>query len=223
LEVAAENTTREIDCSALSAAELRALLKQAGDSETLLLTGGSHAHGAALCGDCSDASIRVAFPLGDFACLMGSVSSIEIEASVKNCCGHSFHAGSLIVRKTVGSYFGLSAQSGMLASLGTAGDFAGANLAGADVFVRSAAGNFAGQGMQNGTLVLGNGCGNALGSGMRGGVIYVRGDVVSVSQDVKLTRMKDPDLMRLSLLLARVGIKSDGKDFKAYRAKRAVA
>ncbi len=164
--------------------------------------------------------LLVDFSLGDFAAMLGNASHMEISGSVGSACGCSLAGGTVIVRGNAGPQLGIHACGGLIAVFGKAGDFCGQGLNGADVFVRSVAGRSAGFGMANGTLVLGNGAGENLGDRMSGGVIYVRGEVASVSTDVKSARLKDADTMRISLLLARVGIKSDGKESKAYRSRR---
>ncbi|MEM7558812.1 MAG: hypothetical protein AAF394_06785, partial [Planctomycetota bacterium] len=67
--------------------------------------------------------------------------------------------------------------------------------------------------------VLANGAGENLGIGMTGGAIYLRGEARSVAPDLRVERMRDADSMRLSLLLARAGVRGDIKEFKLYRPR----
>lgn len=207
-----------IDCANLSVLEIASQIRQAQPESTVKLVGGSKVASVGG-GTFSADKLIVDFPLGDFAAMLGNGTFTEINGSVGNACGCSLASGSVIVRGGAGAQLAVHARGGFVAVLGKAGDFCGQGLDGADVFVRSIVGNKAGYCMAKGTLLLGNGAGEDLGARMRGGVIYVRGDVGSVSKDAKKVRLKDADTMRISLLLARVGIKSDGKDFKAYRSR----
>ena len=128
-------------------------------------------------------------------------------------------SGQITVQGNAGRCAATYAQGGFVAVLGQATECCGLGLDGADVLIRSRTGDRAGWNMRSGTLVLGNGTGDELGTGMTGGVIYVRGEVKSKSSAIRLERFKDADAMRLSLLLARAGIKANSAEFKVYRAK----
>lgn len=208
-----------VDCQGLTARDVADRIGAAGEDAALKLVGGSSKEPGMLAGRSPSQKVVVDFTLGNYALMLADVQVVELESNVGDSCCHSMTSGGILVRGSTGDYLGLHASGGMLAVWGTTGNYCGCCLDGADLFVRSLAGDYAGCGMRSGTLVLGNGAGRQLGAGMQGGVIYARGDVKSVSADVKMARMKDPDLMRLSLLLARAGIKSGGKDFKAFRAK----
>lgn len=211
-----------IQCGGLSAMEIAEKVRKVESDKAARLVGGDKLH--AIGGGQWDADkLVVDFSLGDFAAMLGNASHTEVTGNVGHACGCSLAGGTVIVRGNAGHQLGIHACGGFVAVFGKAGNFCGQGLNGADVFVRSLVGRNAGFAMASGTLVLGNGAGENLGHRMRGGVIYVRGDVASVSPDVKAFRLKDADTMRVSLLLARVGIKSDGKDFKAYRARGGVA
>ncbi len=214
----AENTTT-IDCIGLSHVDLYNQLASSSEEQAILLVGGTPTLAPAFSGVVPASSVTVSFDLGDFAGLLGRFTALEVDGNVGIGCGSSLQSGTLLVRRKSSHYLASHAKGGLIAALGSSGDFCGFGLNGGDVFVRSAVGKYAGCQMRGGTLVLGNGAGKELGRGATGGVIYVRGDTVSVSDDVKPFRMKDPDLMRLTLLLARAGIKSDGKDFRAFRPK----
>ncbi|QDV26589.1 hypothetical protein [Aureliella helgolandensis] len=164
-------------------------------------------------------NLEIEGTVGDFVGLLSAEASYKISGNVGDCCGHSMLSGAISVQGAAGESLGAYAAGGFIFVLGKAGGSCGLGLRGADVFVRSTVGNRAGVAMQSGTLVLGNGAGDELGLGMQGGVIYVRGEVKSIAECVRGVRLKDADALRLSLLLARAGIKSDGKDFKAFRAK----
>ena len=165
-------------------------------------------------------SLKVTGDLGDFALLMCEHVDVDVRGNVGHACGHSLSSGSVLVRGSAGNCLAAFATGGFLAVHASAGDRCGFRLAGADVFVRSSVGRDAGFGMTAGTLVLGNGAGEGVGHEMTGGLIYIRGDVKSVSEHARQVRMKDAESLRLSLFLARAGIKGKPDDFKVYRARR---
>ncbi|GAB5404525.1 MAG: hypothetical protein Aurels2KO_27560 [Aureliella sp.] len=210
-----------IECGGLSAMDIAEKVRSVESGKVAKLMGGEKLHSVGG-GQWAAEKLVVDCSLGDFAAMLGNSSHTEISGNVGSACGCSLAGGTVIVRGSAGNQLAIHAAGGFVAVFGKAGDFCGQGLDGADVFVRSLVGRSAGFAMASGTLVLGNGAGENLGHRMRGGVIYVRGEVASVSPDVKSFRLKDADTMRISLLLARVGIKSDGKDFKAYRPRGGV-
>lgn len=165
-------------------------------------------------------SISIEGNVGDFAFLMSDRADFEVQGNAGVGCCHSLSSGSTLIRGRAGDSLGAFARGGFIAVHGTAGRRAGLRLVGADVFVRSTVGDEAGYGMRGGTLVLGNGAGEQVGLGMSGGLIYIRGDVKSVADSARQVRMKDAESLRLSLFLARAGIKSAGAEFKVYRARQ---
>ncbi len=214
-----EAPSQVIDCSELSAIDIARRLATFNEDSIVELTSvrnGMQAFGAGLTGG---AVGKLSADLGDFVYLLGDAGGLEIDGVVGHGCGHSMLAGRLVIRKSAGDYLGVYAQGGFIAAISSVGDRCAFGMRGADIFVRSTAGDEEGAMMQDGTLVLGNGAGENLGVGMTGGMIYMRGDAESIAPNLRAVRIKDPDAMRLSLLLARAGIKSDGKDFKAFRPK----
>ena len=110
------------------------------------------------------------------------------------------------------------ARGGLNVVLGDCADRAGVSLRGADVLVRGDAGAQAGYRMQSGTLVIGGNAGENLGHQLRGGSIYIRGEAKSISPDIEEARLREPDRLKLSLLLMKAGIKASAlKEFRVYR------
>ena len=164
-------------------------------------------------------TIQVNGDLGDFAFMLNALAEIEVSGNIGACAGHSLTSGCLLVNGNAGDGFGAYATGGIVACLGRAGMRCGLGLAGGDVVLRSDVGAEAAFGMSGGTLVLGNSAGEDLGAGMTGGTIFVRGTVKSLAPGIRENRLKDADTMRLSLLLARVGIRAAAKEFRVYRSQ----
>lgn len=168
-------------------------------------------------------TIQVNGDLGDFAFMLNEQAEIEVNGNIGSSAGHSLCSGFLLVNGNVGDGFGAYATGGIVACIGRAGMRCGLGLAGGDVVVRSDVGAEAAMGMTSGTLVLGNAVGEHLGAGMTGGTVYVRGIVKSLAPGIRENRLKDSDTMRLSLLLARAGIRAAAKEFRVYRAQGGAA
>lgn len=164
-------------------------------------------------------SIGVEGSVGDFLFHLGAEASVDVHGNAGDSIGHSMVSGRILIRGNAGNFTGAYAAGGFIVVLGQAGDFCGMGMTNADLVVRSRAGSHAAFEMRSGTLILGNGAGENLGMGMTGGIIYVRGEVQSKCPDLRSLRMKDADSMRLSLLLARAGIKANASDFKVYRSR----
>lgn len=216
----AESELATLDCTGLDAAEVLAQIQALESGTQAVLTGiGCNSTGFSA-GISLEGSLLVQSSLGDFACSMSDIENLEIDGDVGDSFCHSFRGGRALVRGQAGEYVAAYSQGGFVVVHGVAGFRCGYRLDGAEIFVRGTVGNEAGALMKDGALVLGNGAGADTGKGMKGGTIYVRGDVESFADHVKPIRMKDADSMRLSLLLARAGIKGGViKEFKAYRPR----
>ncbi len=217
--MADEDEVATIDCQGLSTRDINDVLRAAEPDKKLRLENVSKTLHGFSAGAVSAASIESRGSLGDFVALLGELSNLDIYGKVGDSLGHSLVAGQIIIRGSAGDHVGAFATGGLIVVLGPAGDRCGYALQSGNVFVRGPVGDEAACCMRGGDLILGNGAGENTGCGMCGGNIYVRGEVKSLSPDIRLVRMKDADSMRLSLLLARAGIKGNVKEFRAYRSR----
>ncbi len=165
-------------------------------------------------------TVLVQGTIGDFGfCSFGDGES-QVEGNVGNFFGHSIASGILVVRGHAKHAVGALGMSGLIAILGNAGDRAALGMLGADVVVRGSVANYAGLGMQNGTLIVGGAAGKHLGHGMRGGTIYLRGEAESISSDVEENRLREPDRLKIGMLMLKSNLKSAGKEFRVFRPIR---
>lgn len=213
------------NCADWSPSELNAKLRELAAGTSVGLAGYTPRAGQVglCCGLEQRVSVEVAGDVGDLLFFLGAEASLDVRGNAGNGLGHSMRSGRISVTGSVGNSAAAYATGGFIAVLGHAGAHCAHGLSGADVFVRSRVGEQAAHGMRDGTLVLGNGCGEMLGSQMTGGVIYVRGEVASKATGLRLDRMKNADLLRLSLLLAEAGIKSQGSEFQVFRPEGVAA
>lgn len=164
-------------------------------------------------------SLKVDGDGGDYVMLLAADLETEILGNVGTGCGHSMLSGNLLIHGRAGDYLGCYAQGGLISVYKSAGHHCGESAGGVDIVVAGRAGDYAARGMSAGVLVLGNGAGEQLGLDMRGGVLYVRGKVGSMSDGLKTARMKEADSLRLSLLLARSGLKGKVSEFRVLMPK----
>jgi glutamate synthase domain-containing protein 3 len=109
---------------------------------------------------------------------------------------------------------------GLITVYGSAKDRVGVSLRGADVLIRGNAGADVAQGMTSGTIIIGGTAGEKMGQGMTGGTIFLRGDAADISPDIEEFRLREPDRLKLGLLLLKAGIKSTaGKEFRVFRPR----
>ncbi|MEM7475969.1 MAG: hypothetical protein AAF483_13330 [Planctomycetota bacterium] len=208
-----------IECSSLNARAIGEKLREIEPEASVVLRGVDGRLSGFAAGVESEFNATVAGSVGDFAFMLCQEADWEVDGAAGHCCGHSLASGRVLIRGPAADYLGAFIQGGFIAVLGGAGNRCGYRNAGGDILIRSLVGNEAGAYMSAGDLVLANGAGENLGHGMQGGVIYLRGDAASIAPCVRHERMKDADSMRLSLLLARAGIKGDVKEFKVYRPR----
>jgi len=169
------------------------------------------------CGIREFCNVTVQGSLGDFGfCSFGEGDGL-VAGNVNHFFGHSLHSGILIVQQGAKDALCALGTGGMVAVYGNVGDRVAIGMQGADVVVRGSVGDFGALGMQAGTLVIGAGAGLHLGRGMRGGTIYVRGEVKSTSPDIEEHRLREPDRLKIGMLLLKSAIKSDGKEFRVFR------
>ena len=214
-----EPESETLDCANLSHAALLQVLTEAKPESLWKLQNVQQTVDGFAAGIASNANITCAGNVGDFAFLLGELDNLELHGNAGDCCAHSLVSGRLLVRGSAGNFFGAYATGGFLVVHSTVKNQCGYRLSGAEMFVRGTAGDGAGSHMRDGALVLGNGAGKNTGLGMLGGTLYIRGEVQSLAEGIKPIRMKDADTLRLSLLLARAGVKGGVKEFKAYRPK----
>lgn len=164
--------------------------------------------------------IDVVGSVGDYAFCGADNVEVIIDGDAGDFAAHSLRSGQVVIKGSVLDSLGSMAVGGLVAVYGSAGARAGICLKGADIFVRGNAGAEAGYRMQQGTIIIGGNAGERLGKGLHGGTIYLRGDAVSISEDIEEQRLREPDRLKLGLLLLKAGIKTpSGKEFRVFRRR----
>ncbi len=164
--------------------------------------------------------VSVMGSVGDYSfCSFGDGQSV-IEGNVGNFFGHSIASGVLVVRGHAKHALGALGAGGLIAVYGNAQDRVGVGMQGTDIVVRGSVANHAGLGMQSGTLIVGGSAGLLLGQGMSGGTIYLRGEAESVSDDVEEQRLREPDRLKIGMLMLKSNFKLSGKEFRVFRTVR---
>jgi formylmethanofuran dehydrogenase subunit C len=159
--------------------------------------------------------------IGDFGLCSFGDGHCHVEGNVGDFFGHSIASGILVVNGNAGNATGALGASGLIAIYGNSGDRTATGLQGADVVVRGSVANFAGIGMQSGTLVVTGSAGEQLGHRMAGGTIYLRGDAGSISPDVEEQRLREPDRLKIGLMMLKANITNAGKEFRVFRPSHA--
>lgn len=161
--------------------------------------------------------VKVKGSIGDFCLLSFGDCEGTIEGDAGDFFAHSIHSGVLLLHGNAGAGVASLGHGGLVSVYGNAGDRLALGMQGADVVVRGNVGDQCGLGMQDGSIVIGGNAGEELGKGMRGGTIYLRGEAKSVSPDIEEVRLREPDKLKIGLLLLKAGIKATGKEFKVFR------
>lgn len=161
--------------------------------------------------------VKVMGSVGDFCFLSFGESDGTVEGDAGDFFAHSIHSGVLLLHGNAGDGVASLGHGGLVSIYGNAGDRVALGMQGADVVVRGNVGTQCGLGMQNGSIVIGGNAGEELGQGMRGGTIYLRGEAKSISSDIEEVRLREPDKLKIGLLLLKAGIKAIGKEFKVFR------
>ncbi|MEQ1829808.1 MAG: hypothetical protein ABL921_27850, partial [Pirellula sp.] len=162
-------------------------------------------------------SISVSGNIGEFGFCSFGDGECTVHGRVGRFFGHSIHSGILVVNGHASHCVGALGVGGMIAIYGNAGDRVATCLRGADVIVRGSVGSYAGIGMQDGCLIIGGNAGPNMGQSMKKGTIYLRGEAESISSDIEELRLREPDRLKIGLLMIKAGIKSTGKEFRVYR------
>jgi len=163
-------------------------------------------------------SLEIHGELGDFGLCALHDCECRVDGNVGDFFCHSLKSGLVIVKGHAKNSLGALGWGGFLAIYGNAGNCLAVGLQGSEVVVRGSTGDFACLGMQSGCVVIGGNVGHELGKGMRGGTIYLRGDAESISSDIEEIRVREPDRLKIGLLMIKAGIKSAGKEFRMYRS-----
>jgi glutamate synthase domain-containing protein 3 len=167
-------------------------------------------------------SITIQGSIGDFGMCSFGDGECNVDGNVGSFFGHSIHSGILVVRGNALHCVGAMGVGGLITIYGNAGDRVAIGMQGADVMIRGSVADYAGLGMQSGSIVVGGNAGHHLGKAMRGGTIYLRGEAESVSEDVEERRLREPDRLKIGLLMLKAGIKITGKEFRVFRPVQGV-
>lgn len=208
---------QQLDVNGISLNDANAAIQALPPStQTVRIVGGASRDSFAL-GLSNAARLEIRGDVGDY-CLYG-VRSAEVEVYGHAGVGfaQAMESGSAILHGSAGDSLGAFSRGGLIAVYGNGARRAGCGLRGGQVFVRGSVGTQAAYGMQGGSLLIGGSAGKDLGAAMVGGVVYVRGDVESLAEHLEETRMKEPDRLRIGLILLKAGVKATGKDFRAFR------
>jgi len=157
--------------------------------------------------------------IGDYAFACTSNCECVVQGNVGEYFGHSQVSGTLLVMGSAGRGVSAMAHGGLSVVLGDAAEQVAASLRGAAVLVRGNVGEQAGFRMRSGTLVIGGDAGPGLGHQLTGGRIYIRGEANDITPDLEECRLREPDRLKLSLLLLKAGLKASAlKEFRVYRS-----
>lgn len=204
----------------LTSEKLASLVSQnvdnASDGYEILVTGCSNQDFVAA-GIRTPGALLLDGSLGDFCLMSYGLGEAIVEGNAGDFLGHSVHSGSIVVKQNVGHCLGAMGAGGLIAVQGNAGDRVGIALQGADILIRGNAGSLLGMGMMDGNIVVGGTVGPEMGKGMTGGSIFVRGEPTSLSPHIEEFRMREPDKLKIGLLMLKAGIKSTGKEFRLFR------
>jgi len=162
-------------------------------------------------------SISISGSVGDFGLCSFGDGECSIDGRAGEFFGHSIQSGILILNGHASHAVGALGVGGLVAVYGNAGDRVAVGLQGADIVIRGSVGSHAGLGMHGGCLIVGGNAGQHMGHRMRTGTIYLRGEAQSVSPDIEEVRLREPDRLKIGLLMLKAGIKSTGKEFRVYR------
>ena len=165
-------------------------------------------------------SVAVQGAIGDFGFCSFGDGECQVEGNVGDFFGHSIASGVLLVRGHAKKGVGALGLGGLISIYGNTGDRTALGMQGADIVIRGSVGCYAGLGMQSGTLVLCGAAGTQLGQGMCGGTIYIRGEAESISPAIEEQRLREPDRLKIGMLLLKSNIKSAGKEFRVFRPVR---
>lgn len=166
---------------------------------------------------CLSGNVTVQGNAGDYTFAYNDGTNVTLDGSAGFGTGLGIRSGMVQVTGDAGDMTGAYGMGGSVVICGNSADDCGAELMGADVCVLGNARNRAGYRMRSGSLVVQGECGEDLGYELSGGVIYVLGSVKSVSTSVRETRLKEPDRLRLSLILARSNITSNARSFRVFK------
>ncbi len=164
--------------------------------------------------------VAVQGAIGDFGFCSFGDGECRVEGSVGDFFGHSIASGVLVVRGHAKNAVGALGSGGLISIHGNTADRTALGMQGADIVIRGSVGSYAGLGMQIGTLVVCGSAGPHLGHAMCGGTIYIRGEAESISPNIEEQRLREPDRLKIGMLMLKSNIKSTGKEFRVFRPIR---
>jgi glutamate synthase domain-containing protein 3 len=223
--LSSESVEVDIDLSSLSGSEVNDRIKRlsmTSPAPKRLRLYGAHQHHNLLTAVPTLPCI-VEGNVGDYCAAALREADIEIHGSAGTGVGHSLQSGVISVHGNVGPAAGAMAAGGLIIIYGNAGPRCGAGLQGADVVVRGSVDSHAGVCMRDGTLVILGDVGPQAGLGASAGTWFVMGELSGQANSLIEARVKEPDKLRLGLLLLNSGIDANAKDFRKFVIETNVA
>ncbi len=157
--------------------------------------------------------------LGDYAFSNLQQLDVTILGNVGYAAGQSMHSGVLQVNGDVGDFFATNASGGIAVVNGNVANDLAAGIRDGAVLISGNVGHRAGRAMRGGVIVIAGDCGEQLGYRAAIGTIYVSGKVSSLFSAMVERRMREPDRLRLSLVLAQCKTAASVKDFRVFKAE----
>jgi glutamate synthase domain-containing protein 3 len=223
--LSSESVEVDLDLASLSGSEVNDRIKRlsmmASAPKRLRLYGAHHQHN--LLTAVPSLPTIVEGNVGDYCAAALREADIEIHGSTGTGVGHSLQSGVISVHGNVGPAAGAMATGGLIVIHGNAGQRCGAGLQGADIVVKGSVDSHAGVYMRDGTLVILGDVGPQAGLGASAGTWFVMGGLSGQANCLIEARMKEPDKLRLGLLLLNSGIDANAKDFRKYVIETPVA
>lgn len=216
--MSSETTEIALDISGLSTKDVHARIRTIDATDPspkrLRLLGANHHHN--LLTATPSLSISIEGDVGDYCAAALKDADIDIQGNAGAGVGHSLQSGVISVRKNAGMAAGAMASGGLIIVHGNAGPRCGAGLQGADIVVEGSVESHAGAFMRDGTLVILGTVGALAGYGAVSGTWFVLGEITGNAPALVESRMKEPDKLRLGLLLLNSGVDASVKDFRKY-------
>jgi len=210
-------TSLTIDMKQVSVPELNARLSEFEEGDEISIDGCS-GQDFLLNGNQSAAKFSLRGDVGDFSFLAFGQGDATLFGNTGNFLAHSIQSGMITIKGNLSDAGAALGTAGLLSIHGNAGHRLGLALQGAEIVVRGNVGDLTAVAMRSGTIIIGGNAGKEFGKGVHGGTIYIRGEVESVSPEVEEVRLREPDKLKIGLLLLKAGIKSAGRDFRVFRS-----
>lgn len=201
-----------IDAKSKDLKNINAALKESLNGEPVSVKNASHLHG--LAAGFEQGEVVVKGNAGDYLGVLNAGATVKVTKNAGKYVADNMTAGTIIVEGSTDYGAGQYCYGGTVVVHGSTGDFTATMNKGATIIIVGDVGDEVGTYMLNGDLVVVGNAGKNFANYLIRGTVYIGGECESMGHNVRVEKLTDDDVAKLSKQFETYGIDADPTGFK---------